>query len=121
IDDTINEGDWIELENHTQGLVKKVRWRHTVIETREWDTLLVPNNQLLNQTIKILGKREGQPRQHRMWVYFNVDFRFPPADVIQCVDAALQRAPIPDVAQTPPPHCICFDLAREGRDSVAHY
>ncbi len=35
IDDSINEGDWIELENKQQGQVKQVRWRHTVIETRD--------------------------------------------------------------------------------------
>jgi len=51
VDDSLNEGDWIELENKVQGQVKKIRWRHTVLETRDWDTLLVPNNQLLNQTL----------------------------------------------------------------------
>src|SRR5450631_579885 len=71
LDDSVNEGDWIELENKTQGQVKKIRWRHTVIETRDWDTLIVPNGQLMSQAIKVLGKREGQPLQHRMWVYFN--------------------------------------------------
>jgi CRP-like cAMP-binding protein/small-conductance mechanosensitive channel len=121
MDDTISEGDWVELENKTQGLVKRVRWRHTVIETRNWDTLIVPNNQLLNQTITVLGKREGQPVQHRMWVYFNVDFRFSPTEVIRCVDAALQAAPIEGAALEPKPHAICFDLARDGRDSVAYY
>jgi len=33
VDDSLNEGDWIELENKVQGQVKKVRWRHTVLET----------------------------------------------------------------------------------------
>lgn len=121
VDDTINEGDWVELENGVQGMIRRVRWRHTVIETRDWDTLLVPNNQLLNQTVKLLGKREGQPVQHRMWVYFNIDFRFSPTEVIHCVDAALQGAPIEGIAREPKPHAICFDLARDGRDSVAFY
>src|SRR6185295_19085888 len=34
VDDSLNEGDWIELEDKVQGQVKKVRWRHTVLETR---------------------------------------------------------------------------------------
>ncbi len=121
VDDSLNEGDWIELENKTQGLVKKVRWRHTVIETRDWDTLIVPNSALLNQTIKILGKREGQPRLHRMWVYFNVDFRTPPTRVVRAVDEALRAAAIPGVAKDPPPNTVCMDLARDGRDSFALY
>jgi small-conductance mechanosensitive channel/CRP-like cAMP-binding protein len=120
-DDSVREGDWIELENKTQGQVKKVQWRHTVIETRDWDTLIVPNNQLLVQTIKILGRREGQPVQHRMWVYFNVDHRFRPRDVIRVVDEALQSAPLAGVAAEPKPHAICHDFAKDNRDSFAYY
>ncbi len=120
VDDSLNEGDWIELENKVQGQVKKIRWRHTVLETRDWDTLLVPNNQLLNQTIKILGKREGQPLQHRMWVHFNVDYRTPPREVIRVVDQALS-APIPGVAKEPPPSTICLDLAQEHNQSSGRY
>jgi small-conductance mechanosensitive channel/CRP-like cAMP-binding protein len=121
IDDSVREGDWIELENKTQGQIKKVRWRHTVIETRDWDTLIVPNNQLVVQTIKVLGRREGQPVQHRMWVYFNVDHRFAPRDVIRVVDEALQAAPLAGVAAEPKPHAICHDFARDNRDSFAYY
>src|SRR5450432_347234 len=121
LDDSINEGDWVELESKTQGLIKKIRWRHTVIETRDWDTLIVPNGQLMTQAIKVLGKREGQPLQHRMWVYFNVDFRFAPGEVVRVVNDALQSAPIEGVAREPKPHCICYDLARDNRDSFAYY
>ncbi|MEP7053245.1 MAG: mechanosensitive ion channel family protein [Pseudomonadota bacterium] len=121
LDDSVNEGDWVELENKTQGQVKKIRWRHTVLETRDWDTLIVPNGQLMTQQIKVLGKRAGQPVQHRMWVYFNVDFRYAPAEVMRAVNDSLQGAPIPGVANEPKAHCICFDLARENRDSFCYY
>lgn len=121
LDDSVNEGDWIELENKTQGQVKQIRWRHTVIETRDWDTLIVPNGQLMTQSIKVLGKRSGQPSQHRMWVYFNVDFRFAPAQVMRIVNDALQAAPIEGAASDPKPHCICYDLARDSRDSYCYY
>ncbi len=121
LDDSINEGDWIELENKTQGLVKKIRWRHTVIETRDWDTLIVPNGQLMTQAFRVLGKRSGQPVQRRMWVYFNVDFRFPPADVMRIVNEALQAASIEGVAREPMPHCLCQDFARDNADSSSYY
>ena len=98
LDDSISEGDWIELDNKTQGQVKKIRWRHTVIETRDWDTLVIPNGQLMTQSIRLLGKRSGAPIQRRMWVYFNVDFRFSPAQVISVVEQALQGAPLEGVA-----------------------
>lgn len=121
LDDSVRDGDWIELESKVQGQVKSVRWRHTVIETRDFDTLIVPNNQLLSQTIKILGKRGGWPLQHRMWVYFNVDHRYAPGEIIRIVNDALQAAPIEGVAAEPRAHAICFDLARENRDSYCYY
>jgi small-conductance mechanosensitive channel/CRP-like cAMP-binding protein len=121
LDDSISEGDWIELESKVQGEVKKIRWRHTVIETRDWDTLIVPNSQLLSQTIKVLGKRRGEPLKRRMWVYFNVDFRFRPSEVIRVVEDALHGSPIPRVAAEPKAQCVCYDFARDGRDSFAYY
>jgi CRP-like cAMP-binding protein len=56
-----------------------------------------------------------------MWVYFNVDFRYSPEEVIHVVEDALQGTPIPNVAAFPPPNCICYDFARQGADSFAYY
>jgi CRP-like cAMP-binding protein len=121
VDDSIHEGDWIELESKVQGQVKQIRWRHTVIETRDWDTLIVPNSQLVAQTIKVLGKRDGATAAHRMWVHFSVDFRFAPGKIVRIVNEALQSAPIPNVAAEPKANCICFDLAKDNKDSFAYY
>jgi small-conductance mechanosensitive channel/CRP-like cAMP-binding protein len=121
VDDSIRIGDWIQLESGKQGKVREIRWRYTIVETRDWDTMIVPNATILSSSVTILGKREGQPLQHRMWVYFNVDFRFSPADVVEAVNAGLQAAPIEGVALDPKPHAICYDFARDGRDSFAYY
>src|SRR5438552_5939666 len=123
LDDSIHVGDWLQLPTGQQGKVKAIRWRHTVVETRNWDTVIVPNSALLNDNILILGEREDQPTQHRMWVYFNVDFRYSPEEVINVVEDALQSTPIPNVAAFPPPNCICFDFAKgvEGGESYANY
>ncbi len=122
LDGSFQEGDWLQLENGRQGKVKEIRWRHTVLETRDWGTLIVPNSALLQSQILVLGKREGQPRgRHRYWVYFNVDFRYSPTRVIEVVNEALQNAPIPNVAEEPKPHAICFDFASAGRDSYGYY
>jgi CRP-like cAMP-binding protein len=102
--------------------VTEIRWRHTVVETRDWDTIIVPNGSLLAANIIILGKREGAGvRQHRMQVNFNVDFRFAPADVIRAVEEALRAAPIEGVAIDPPPSCTCKNLAGDNRHSFAYY
>ncbi len=121
LDDSIQVGDWIQLEGGRQGRVRDIRWRHTLIETRDWDTLVVPNDTLLRSQFLILGKRENEPLQHRMWVHFHVDFRYGPAEVVRVVEAALRAGPIEGVAVVPPPNCIAFDLARDGRDSFADY
>jgi len=121
LDDSIHEGDWIQLENGKQGRVREIRWRHTVIETRDFDTIIMPNASLLSASITILGKREGRIAPHRMWVHFNVDFRYSPADVVAAVETALRAAPIEGVATDPAPSCICYDFARAENDSVARY
>jgi CRP-like cAMP-binding protein/small-conductance mechanosensitive channel len=121
LDGSVHIGDWIQLENGKQGKIREIRWRHTAIETRDWDTIIVPNASLLGQSFSILGRRAGKPLQHRMWVYFNVDFRYAPSAVIEAVNDALQGSPIPNVAADPKPHAICLDLARDQKDSFAYY
>lgn len=121
LDGSIHVGDWVQLDSGRQGQVKEIRWRHTVVETRDWDTIIVPNAALLAMQITILGKRGGIPVPHRMWVYFNVDFRFSPARVCQVVQDALRAAPIENVASDPPPNVVCMDFARDGADSFARY
>ncbi|CAN5169280.1 mechanosensitive ion channel family protein [soil metagenome] len=121
LDGSIHVDDWIQLENGRQGKVREIRWRHTVLETRDWDRLIVPNATLLSSQITILGKREGKPIQHRMWIYFSVDHRHSPTRVLAVVNEALQSAPIPNAADDPKAHCILMDFASPGRDSVAYY
>ncbi|HXN33562.1 MAG TPA: mechanosensitive ion channel family protein [Polyangiaceae bacterium] len=121
IDGSVHVDDWLQLPDGQQGKVVAIRWRHTVIETRNWDTIVVPNANLLAQNIVILGKRTGEPVQHRMWVYFNVDFRYPPSQVIDTVSDALSAGPIDGVAENPKPSVICYDLSKDGRDSFGYY
>src|SRR5256714_14128357 len=70
-------GDWIKVDGQ-EGMVREIRWRHTSIGTRNWDTIVIPNSALMKSHVTVLGRRAGQPRQHRQWVYFNVDFRYSP-------------------------------------------
>jgi small-conductance mechanosensitive channel/CRP-like cAMP-binding protein len=121
LDGSIHEGDWIQLENGKQGKVRAIRWRHTLVETRDYSTIVVPNASLLANNITILGWREIAPAPQRMWVYFNVDFRYSPSKVIDCVSDALTASPIENVAPDPKPSVVCMDFAHDGRDSFAYY
>jgi small-conductance mechanosensitive channel/CRP-like cAMP-binding protein len=120
LDGSIHEGDWIQLENGRQGRVRAVRWRHTVVEARDYSTIIVPNAQLLASNIIILGKRDGTTAPQRVGVTFNVDFRYPPSRVIEVVELALRDAPIENVAPDPQPRVVCVELA-ETVSSVARY
>ena len=106
---TINVGDWVRLDQQV-GRVTEIRWRHTTLETRNWDTLVIPNSVLMKGQVLVLGRRTGQPVLHRQWVYFNVDFRIPPTDVINAVNDALQAEAIPGVAEEPRAHSILFNF-----------
>lgn len=121
LDGSIHEGDWIQLENGKQGKVRSIRWRHTVVETRDWQTVIVPNVQLLANNIMILGKRDGESVPLRMWVWFNVDFRVPPTRVIEVVTEAVNRSPMIGVASDPRPNVVCMDFTKERRESFATY
>lgn len=121
LDGSVHEGDWIQLADGRQGRVRAIRWRHTVVETRDWSTVIVPNALLLANNIILLGKRGGKDVPQRMAINFNVDFRYAPTKVVEVVETALHASPIEGVAVDPKPNCVCLDFGREGRESVAMY
>jgi small-conductance mechanosensitive channel/CRP-like cAMP-binding protein len=113
---TIGVGDWIKV-NELVGEVKAIRWRQTSIETRNWDTVVIPNNTLMKSNVIVLGRRAGSPRQHRQYVYFNVDYRYPPTTVIATVNEAISAGPLDNVASEPAAHCLLLDF----KDSYGSY
>ncbi len=121
MDGSVQVGAWVRLENKLEGRVREIRWRHTLLETRNGDTLVVPNAALLGQQILVLGLRNDEPHPHRMWVWFDVDFEHPPERVISAVAEALCAAPIAGVAAEPRPDCICMGFNQEGHDGLARY
>lgn len=121
VEGSVKVGDWIQVDGGKGGRVAEIRWRHTVLETRDWDTVIVPNAALLASQFTILGRREGRDVPHRQWVHFHVDFRYAPSQVCEAVQTALRASPIPNVAGAPPPDCICMDLGRDLRESFAIY
>lgn len=116
LDNSVKVGDWIKVGDKS-GQVTEIRWRHTAVETRNWETLIIPNSMLMKGEVIVLGRRRHQPVQWRRWVYFNVDFRFQPSDVIAAIEQSLRNAPIEHVARDPLPNCILMGL----EESYARY
>ncbi len=116
LDRSVRVGDWVKVQEFA-GRVSEIHWRYTAIETRNWETVIIPNSVLTKAHVTVLGRRTGEPQQWRRWVYFNVDFRFPPSQVIDLVTAAVRDQPIEFVAARPAPNCVLMDL----HESYARY
>lgn len=119
-EDSLEVGDWVKIGD-VNGQVAEIRWRHLRIETRNWESVLLPNSVVTKGNVVVLGKRFGQPRQWRRWVYFYVDYRHPPNEVIGIANAALQIAPIERVASEPRAHCILFDMREHAALYAVRY
>lgn len=120
LDNSVSVGDWIKVNDPAtpiNGRVVMIRWRYTAVETRNWETIIVPNAVLMKGQVLVLGRRTAKPQQWRRWVYFNVDFRHAPSEVIGIVEKELRSAPIERVSADPQINCICMDLA----ESYARY
>jgi len=116
-DGSVVVGDWVKFGDAT-GIVREISWRHVAIETRNGDTLIVPNIQLMRSPVLLLGKTtDGGQVRDRRWIHFSVDHRFAPTTVIGAVTDALRREPIPDVAPEPAPNVVLVGF----RDSFAEY
>ncbi len=120
LDDSLQVGDWIKVDDVT-GKVVDIRWRSTSVETRNWETVVIPNSQLMKGKFLVLGRRRGQSEQWRRWVWFNVAYNVPPARVIDVVEQALLRAAIPRVAAEPVPNCVMMDYAESAARYAVRY
>jgi len=116
LEDSIHLDDWIKVDD-VVGRVVDIGWHSTLVETRNWETVVIPNAVLLRAKFTILGRRGGAPRQWRRWVWFTAPYAVPPNRVIALVEGALRRATLPNVAAEPPPNCIAMEFA----DSAVRY
>jgi small-conductance mechanosensitive channel/CRP-like cAMP-binding protein len=116
LDNSLRVGDWVQIGDR-QGWITEISWRYTAFETRDWETVLIPNSQLTKAQVTILGRRAGKTQQVRRGVRFQVDFRWSPSFVIQTVQTALRATPMRLVSRDPAPCVECDEL----RDGVATY
>ncbi len=105
LDNSVRVGDWIQMDG-LSGRVIDIRWRSTAVETRDWQTVVIPNSLLMKNRFTILGRREGAPLQWRRGIRFMIDPAVPPARVIALVDEEMREIMIANVARAPAPSCI---------------
>lgn len=110
LDHSFAIGDWIELDA-INGRVVEIHWRYTAVETRDWETVIIPNSVLMKNRFRVLGRRQGStvPRWRRT-IHFHVDYSHAPARVIALTETALREAQLPQLAINPPPHALLMEL-----------
>jgi CRP-like cAMP-binding protein len=119
-DGSLEVGDWIRVDD-VVGKVSDIRWRSVSIETRNWETVVIPNGQLMKSKFTVLGRREGLPLQWRRWIWFDIDYSLSPSKVIAVVEETLQRSTIAGVAAEPAPQCVLMELNAGGARYAVRY
>ncbi len=116
LDDSITVGDWVKLDD-VSGRVTDIRWRHTAIETRNRETIIVPNSWLMKNRFTLLGARDDEAVRWRRWVWFQLDLDTTPTEVCRVLAKAATEAEIAHVLRDPPPSAVLMDTS----DGVARY
>jgi small-conductance mechanosensitive channel len=70
-------GDWIEVGDHV-GRIREIKWRSTAIVTKDGDTVIVPNNQLITTSVR---NYSSPSLAHRRWIEVALHYRHPPNEV----------------------------------------
>ena len=109
LDNSVQVGDWVQVDQ-VIGRVRDIRWRSTLIETRNWETVVIPNSQMMKSRFALLGRRDSSPLQWRRILNFMVDPGVPPARVIAIVNEEMYEVAIPNVARAPVPSCILYNF-----------
>lgn len=109
LDNSIQIGDWIKVDD-ISGRVVDIRWRSTLVETRNWETVVFPNSQLMKNKFLVLGRRSDQPVQWRRWIWFGVGLGVTPSKVIGAVEDTILQAEIKNVAKRPAPSCVLMEI-----------
>jgi len=117
LDNSIQIGDWIKVDDIT-GRVVDIRWRSTLVETRNWETVVFPNSQLMKNKFLVLGRRTDQPVQQRRWIWFGVGLHVRPNKVIKAAEDSILHSEIRNVAKNPSPNCVLMEIDK-GRARYA--
>lgn len=120
-DQSLKVGDWIRV-GETEGKIVDIKWRAISVETRNWETVSIPNSVMMENEFKVLGERIGESVQWRRWIWFNIDFSVSPNRVISIAERAVTEAEIPCMASEPAPNCLLMDIDHSvGRYAMRYW
>ena len=121
LDSSIELGDWVKVDD-VVGRVAEIRWRYTALETRNGETIVVPNSLLMKSKFTVIWSPEQATQPWRRWIWFNVDYAVQPVRVIQAVEQAIAIAEIANVARAPQPNCVLMEFGPSyGRYALRYW
>lgn len=121
LDRSLKPGYWVRLDD-VSGRIAEITWGHTAIETRNGETVVVPNGWLLKNRFTVLSRRSDPSAPWRRWVRVNVDLSANPGDVCRVLEEAVTQAAIANVAQKPAPSAVLMEIGpRHGAYALRYW
>ncbi len=121
LDESIRQGDWVRIDD-VSGVVVDIRWRHTAVETRNRETVIIPNGWLMKNRFTVIGSRSDAKPYWRRWLWFDLDIAHPPVRVCEVLVKAVTDAEIPNVARDPAPSAVLMKIEQGiGRYAVRYF
>jgi small-conductance mechanosensitive channel/CRP-like cAMP-binding protein len=100
VDRTIGVGDWVLVGGRT-GRISEIKWRSTLLVTRDGDSVILPNAHMLSNEVVNYSK---PTRNHRVTMKLGVHYRHPPNEVKRVLLEAARG--VPGVLDEPAPDCF---------------
>ncbi len=121
LDQSIRVGDWMKVDD-TSGRVVEIRWRYTAVETRNRETVVIPNGWLVKNRFTLVGSRADAWPLWRRWLWFELDLAHPPIRVCEILVKSVTDAEIPNVARDPPPTAVLMKVEHGiGRYALRYF
>jgi len=121
LDKSIRVGDWVKVDD-VSGRVVEIRWRYTAIETRNRETVVVPNGWLVKNRFTVIGSRLDPETRWRRWLYFDIDIACGPPAVCETLVKSVTDADIGNVAHDPEPTAVLMSVGNGfGRYALRYF
>ncbi len=121
LDQSIRVGDWIKVDE-TSGKVVEIRWRYTAVETRNRETVVIPNGWLMKNRFTLVGSRADPSPLWRRWLWFELDVAHPPHPGLRDPREVGDRCRHPERGARPPPTAVLMKVEHGiGRYALRYF
>ena len=110
LDNSLHVGDWVRSDD-INGQVVDVRWRYTMVQTRNGEVVIVPNASLMKNRFFVVRAGPGGVMQPwRRGITLQVDWQAEPSMVIAALEQGVRDAEIAHVLEDPAPSAVLMEI-----------